>query len=281
MKTLCLLSLFFAVAGYASPSTQNPVRRYFQRVPIERAHNTIGSAQGFELESNDLKVLIWNVKKGMKESFTSEFVKHGEKKDIFLIQEAYTADFFRDSLASFSHYQWDLGISFTYRLYNNDGTGNMIGSWVKPTWVKVEHSLDLEPVTDTPKTTAYAKYRVNGKEEELLVISIHGINFANLGAYERHLDQVKKNIQTHHGPVIFAGDFNTRTKRRFAELLEMTHAMGLQEVKFVNGDFRMRAIGTRNILDHAFVRGFDIRHAEVFKSDGSDHRPMTINLQFL
>ena len=281
MKTLGLLSLFFAFAGYAAPATQNPVRRYFQRVPIERAHTIIGNAEATELHDADLQVLVWNVKKGMKDNFPSEFVKYGHGKDIFLIQEAYTADFFRVSLANFSNYQWDLGISFTYRLYNNDGTGNMIGSWARPSWVKVEHTLDYEPVTETPKTTAYAKFNVSGKEEQLLVISMHGINFANIGAFERHIEQVKKNIEGHQGPVIFAGDFNTRTKKRYDLLLEMAYKLKLQEVRFINGHFRMTAVGSKNILDHAFVRGFDVRHAEVFKSDGSDHKPMTLDLHFL
>ncbi len=281
MKTLAVLFLFFATAGHAASATQNPVRRYFSRVPIERAHITIGNAQASELENSDLQILVWNVKKGVKENFHSELVKYGTGKDLFLIQEAYTADFFQESLAYFGNYQWDLGISFTYRLYNNDGTGNMIGSWVRPSWVKVEHTLDYEPVTETPKTTTYAKFRVSGKERELLVVSVHGINFLGLGAFERHVDQIKTNMMGHQGPVIFAGDFNTRTKRRYQEVVEMARDLDLTEVGFVNGELRMRSFGTSNILDHAFIRGFKINHAEVFQSQGSDHKPMTLDLTFL
>ena len=281
MKTLAYLSLFFALAGHASPPVPNPISRYFSRVPIERAHVVYGSAVEESLSGEDIKVLVWNVKKGARKVFHSEFMKFGEGKDIFLIQEAFTAEFFKESLAFFSNYQWDLGISFLYKRYNNDGTGNMIGSFVKPTWVKVEHTLDYEPLTETPKTTAYAKFRVNNREEEILVISMHGINFANLGAFGRHLSQVKGHIQKHQGPVILAGDFNTRTKERYSELTTMTRALGLKEVVWLNGEVRMRAVGTSNILDHAFVKGFEVKHAEVYDSKGSDHKPMTLELHLL
>ncbi|MES2526740.1 MAG: endonuclease/exonuclease/phosphatase family protein [Bdellovibrionota bacterium] len=280
MKTLAYLSLFFALAGHASLPTPNPISRYFTRVPIERAHIVYGSASQESL-SEDIKVLVWNVKKGARKDFSSEFVKFGEGKDIFLIQEAFTADFFQESLAYFSNYQWDLGISFRYKRYNNDGTGNMIGSFVRPTWVKVEHTLDYEPVTETPKTTAYAKFRVNNREEEILVISMHGINFKNAGAFMRHLYQVKKHIQDHQGPVILAGDFNTRTKDRYLELAYLTGTLGLTEVVWLNGEIRMTAVGSKNILDHAFVRGFEVKHAEVHESRGSDHKPMTLELHLL
>lgn len=280
MKTLAYLSLFFAFAGHASLPTPNPISRYFSRVPIERAHVVYGSASQESL-SEDINVLVWNVKKGARKVFQSEFAKFGEGKDIFLIQEAFTADFFKESLAYFSNYQWDLGISFTYKRYNNDGTGNMIGSFVKPTWVKVEHTLDYEPVTETPKTTVYAKFSVNGREEEILVISMHGINFAKSLAFARHLSQVKKHIQNHTGPVILAGDFNTRTKDRYLELVYMTKSLGLNEVVWLNGDIRMTAVGSKNILDHAFVRGFEVQHAEVHNSKGSDHKPMTLELHLL
>ena len=154
----------------------------------------------------------------------------------------------------------------------------MIGARVKPTWVKVEHTLDMEPLTETPKTTVYAKYSVEGTNKELLVISIHGINFTGPGAFSRHLDQVYRKVLNHDGPVILAGDFNTRTKGRYREVQAVAKALSLDEVNFINGDRRMVAVGTKNFLDHAFIRGFKINHAAVHPSPGSDHKPMTLSL---
>ncbi len=281
MRILGILALFLSLAGHATPAAKNPVSRYFHRVPIERAHLTWGEAQLSELPADSLDVLVWNVKKGAKETFGSEIQRLGEDKDIFLIQEAFTSPEFIQKISWFSDYQWELGISFTYRLYSNNGTGNMIGARVKPTWVKVEHTVDLEPVTETPKTTAYAKYPVAGREEELLVISMHGINFTSFEAFARHLEQVRGEIERHSGPVILAGDFNTRTKERMAQVRTFTNSLHLLEVKFVNGNLRMTAVGSNNILDHAFLKGFKVRHAEVFPSRGSDHQPLVLNLDFL
>lgn len=281
MKTLAFLTLFLASAGHAEINIPNPVSRYFRKVPIEDAHLTWGSASGSSLPSKALSVLVWNVKKGARPEFNSDFTKFGKDKDIFLVQEAFTAPFFIELLSSFRDYQWDLGISFTYRLYNDDGTGNMIGARVKPSWVKVEHTFDLEPVTETPKTTAYAKYPIEGSQKELLVISIHGLNFTGSKAFSRHLSQVYSNVTDHDGPVILAGDFNTRTKQRMREVQALARALGLKEVAFKNGDRRMTSVGTDNILDHAFIRGFKIKHAEVIPSEGSDHLPMVLSLDIL
>lgn len=278
MKNLAFLTLFLGITGHAEIATPNPVSRYFRKVPIEEAHITHGDASVSKLPSQGLDVLVWNVKKGARADFNSEYEKFGRDKDLFLIQEAYTAPYFTAALESFRDYQWDLGISFTYRLYNNYGTGNMIGARVKPTWVKVEHTVNLEPVTETPKTTVFAKYAVEGMDQELLVISIHGINFTGFNAFSRHLDQVYNKILNHDGPVILAGDFNTRTKERYAEVKALAEVLDLDEVEWINGNFRMTAVGSKNILDHAFVRGFKVSYAEVFPSPGSDHRPMVLSL---
>ncbi len=281
MRILGFLAIFLSLAGHSAPPTTNPVSRYFHRVPIERAHLTWGEAHLSELPSDAIDILVWNVKKGSRETFGSDLIRLGDNKDIFLIQEAFTSDLFIGKLAYFANYQWELGISFTYRMYDDNGTGNMIGARVKPTWVKVEHTLDMEPLTQTPKTTAYAKFPVAGREEELLVISIHGINFTSFEAFGRHLEQVRGEIEHHLGPVILAGDFNTRTKERMAQVRRFTNQLNLMEVNFVNGNLRMTSFGSNNILDHAFIKGFKVRQAEVFPSKGSDHQPLVLNLEFL
>lgn len=277
MKTLALLALVLSSNLHAE-TPGNPVERYFGKIPVEEAHRTWGQSSSAPLPKSGIDLLVWNVKKGDRPSFHSEFLRLGEKKDLFLIQELFTAPFFTSTINEFSGLQWELGLSFFYRLYNNDSTGNMIGSLSSPTWVKVEHTLNYEPLTETPKTTVYARYALEGTDAEVLVISIHGINFNGFDAYKRQLDQVEAVIRRHQGPVILGGDFNTRTKKRHQELRDFARALRLKEVSFINGDRRMVAIGTKHILDHVFVRGFSVHHAEVHVSPGSDHRPMTLSL---
>lgn len=258
-----------------------PISRFFETVPLSEAHVVRGNAVEGKLPAHSLDVLVWNVKKGDRPLFDSEFKKFGADKELFLIQEAYTAGFFTDTLDAFKGYQWDLGLSFRYKRYNNDATGNMIGAIVKPTWVKVEHTFNLEPVTKTPKATIYAKFAVEGFDKELLVISMHGINFNGLNAYLNHLAQVRAVIAAHRGPVFLAGDFNTRTDEREVELRAFAASLRLKEVELINGDGRMQSYGSKHYLDYAFVKGLTVKHAEVFESKGSDHQPMEFSLDVL
>ncbi len=280
MKSFLILAIFLAFNSHAD-SSKNPVQRYFRKIPIEEARLTWGNASATILPKTSLDVLVWNVKKGNNKSFDGEFKKFGSQKELFLIQEAYTAPFFTQTIEAFTDYQWELGLSFRYRMYNNEATGNMIGGIVRPTWVRIEHTINMEPVTKTPKTTIYAKYAVEESEKELLVISMHGINFNGLNAYIRQLEQIGKVISSHDGPVIFAGDFNTRTDERELEMRNFAKNFSLKEVDFQNGGARMRAYGSKHFLDYAFVRGLEVKEALVHGSSGSDHQPMTLNLDFL
>lgn len=280
MKNLGFLALILAFSSHAE-TPKNPVQRYFETVPLSEAHVTLGNAPEGKLPQTSLDILVWNVKKGANKPFEEEFRKFGDEKEILLIQEAYTAPYFTGTIGEFAHYEWDLGLSFRYRMYNNEATGNMIGATVKPTWVKVEHTLDLEPVTKTPKSTVYAKFEVDGLETQVLVVSMHGINFNGFHAYIDHLEQVGKVIEAHDGPVILAGDFNTRTDEREAEMREFAKRHKLNEVSFKNSDIRMRSYGTKHFLDYAFLKGLKVNDAEVHASPGSDHQPMTLNLDFL
>jgi endonuclease/exonuclease/phosphatase (EEP) superfamily protein YafD len=282
MKNLALLTLILATStGLAKePGPRNPVDRYFGHIPENQAHVSWGSTTGERLPSQGLDVLVWNVKKGALPDFGAEFLKFGKDKELLLVQEAYTAPYFTTVLSWFQNYEWDMGMSFTYLLYNNEATGNMIGGDVKPAWLKIQHTVDMEPLTNTPKSTVYAKYDVEGSDSQLLVISVHGINFADKDAFAHHLAQFRAEISAHSGPVLLAGDFNTRTKERYHEVQALASSLKLKEVKLLHGELRMTAVGTKNFLDHAFVRGLTVRHAEIFSSDGSDHQPMVLSLDF-
>lgn len=255
------------------------VSRYFRKVPVDQAHVISGEANDRYLNPESIKVLVWNIKKTQEVAWKDEFRSFAKNKELFLIQEAYPNELFLTTLAELGNYRWDMGISFTYRLYNNLPTGTMIGSRVYPTLAFVKHTPDLEPITETPKAMTLAKYPVLGLEHELLVINIHGINFTSFSSFKRNIAQAEEEISKHEGPVIIAGDFNTRTKTRLYHLFSKMKALGLSEINFKNGDQRMVAVMTNNILDHGFVRGLTVKDAEVFGSArGSDHKPMVIEV---
>lgn len=124
----------------------------------------------------------------------------------------------------------------------------------------------------------FAKYPLSN-QKNLLVISVHGINLTSHNSFERQMAQAEEVITAHDGPVIFAGDFNTRTKDRTEHLFQIVKRLKLDEVKFKNAEYRMVWKFTKNYLDHGFTRGLTVKNAEVFKdSRGSDHRPLALEV---
>lgn len=269
----CLLSF------EASAQDKNLISRYFRKIPVSQALETFGAARDRELKSESIKVLIWNIKKTQMKSWKAEFSELSRGKDLFVIQEAYNNDHFVDTIKSYEGYRWDMGKSFTYARYNNLATGTMVGSSAEPEEVLVTHTPDHEPVTNTPKAMTFAKYGLDHSDKSLLVISVHAINFRENGPFKRNMLQARAEIEKHDGPVLFAGDFNTHLKSRTRYLMKMMKDLRFDEIKFVNGHQRMRAVITGNFLDHGFVRGLQVKSAEVLgNSKGSDHKPMVLEL---
>lgn len=272
-----LMALVFNVEVKAQDTEL--ISEYFKRVPLEEAHVITGQSHNIDFDPASIKVLVWNIKKTQEDSWQKEFLQFGKGRELFLLQEAYPNELFNFTTASFTDVRWDMGISFRYRLYNDLPTGTMIGSKVTPAELVVKHSPDLEPMTETPKAMTFGKYPLAGYRKELLVISVHGINFTDYASFKRHMVQAEVEIEKHRGPVLMAGDFNTRTKERMYYLFKLMGKLRMKEVAFKNGHQRMVAKFTNNILDHGFVRGLKVKDAEVIGwALGSDHKPMTLEL---
>jgi endonuclease/exonuclease/phosphatase (EEP) superfamily protein YafD len=275
-RIILFFSLTLLLNGNALANVPFPASRYISYVPIEEAHSYSGYASERALKAESIKALIWNIKKGELEQWDEEFTSYGKDQDVYLIQEAFENDHFTSTLKTFPHVRWDMGISFFYKIYNA-ATGSMVGSDVEPSEVIVKQSPDFEPVLKTPKSMTMAKYPIEGQDLPLLVISVHGINFTGLECFRDHMNQAWEIIEKHEGPILFAGDFNTHSKARTRYLMNQINKYGLRAVEFKNGHQRMSFAG--NYLDHGFVRGLKVNHAEVYgESKGSDHRPMVMEL---
>lgn len=278
-RLLLLLSFVFLINGQAIAQDKDVLTRFFRILPENQSHTYSGSAEGRFFKPHSIKVFIWNIKKALEYSWEPEFKNFAANRDLILLQEAYQTRLFNSITQSLGGYRWDMGIGFLYRRYNNQATGTMIGANVDPTDVFVKHSVDEEPLTGTPKTMTFAKYPIGGFPDELLVISVHGINLTSHASFERHMQQAQREIDKHVGPILFAGDFNTRTQMRTKYLMNMIQKNGLRPVTFKNGHQRMRFKFTNNYLDHAFVRGLSVSNAEVVgRAYGSDHKPMFLEL---
>ncbi len=278
MKILTLWSLFFFSISVSQAQITRP---WFKVVPEHEAHSSWGQARDLELDPQSIKCLVWNIKKTEMSPWNIEYMIYGFDKNLHLIQEAFRNERFNSTLNLFQNMRWDMSTSMLYRKQKNTPTGTMIGSTAEAVEAWASHSPDTEIVVQTPKANIFTKYRLKDTNQTLLVISIHGINITSFGAFKRHLNQIQDEILSHEGPVIYAGDFNTRTASRTNYMNRQLAAIGMKEVKFINGEHRMKwPVLKDTYLDHAFVRGLDVAYAEVLKnSNGSDHKPMVMTLK--
>ena len=245
----------------------------FSLIPVSQAHRTLGVAEGGELNPKSMKVLAWNIKKGQERGLDIDLPRLAGDRDLVLISEGYLKPELISLFESFKGFTWDMGVSFLYKKDHNYETGTMIGSKVNPSDVIITHTVDMEPIIITPKAHTMAKYPIQGHDKELLVISVHGINMANHAAFVRHMDQAFFEIDNHDGPVLFAGDFNTRTKKRTQHLFQESIKRGFQSVDFINGHKRSKGLGG-NFLDWSFVRGVKVKNPYIHSVKSSDHQPM-------
>ncbi len=253
------------------------ISRLFRVLPESHSLQTVGSAADRALPKT-IKALVWNIKKAERFAWKQEFDRYAQDRNLFLMQEVYERPIFLDTLTALGQHQWEMGISFLYRQYANAATGSMIGGEAIPLHAYVRHSPDREPLTLTPKATTFAKYDVEDHEADLLVISVHGINFESTGAFRRQIKQIESEILSHRGPVFLAGDFNTWNESRTAHLFFVARRLGLIEATYTNGEDRMTFNGWP--LDHVFTRALSVSSATVDgASIGSDHRPILVEFE--
>ncbi|MCP4913403.1 MAG: endonuclease/exonuclease/phosphatase family protein [Oligoflexia bacterium] len=251
------------------------------KIPSKRDNFVqLGEALPLELDPDNIKFMVWNIYKAKEKNFARDFKAHGQDVDVFMIQEAALNGKMEAVLAEFPDYQFDMGISFVLRKRGPDeATGSLVGSWVTPEEKGVMISRDREPIIGTPKAVTYAKYPLQGRNQELLVVNIHSLNMTSTRKFKRQLNDCRDLIAKHDGPVVFAGDFNTRNKRRLKYMYKIMKGLGLYEVKFTP-DTRRRSKFSKIFIDFSFVRGMEVKSSEVLGDlDSSDHYAMLFSVK--
>jgi endonuclease/exonuclease/phosphatase (EEP) superfamily protein YafD len=248
----------------------------YELVPLEKAHFQLGKSNQNELNPKLIKAFIWNLKKAELPNWDRDFKTVGQHRDLFILSEGYLNSIQKKTFLEFSSIEWNMGASFLYRYDFFTPTGTMIGAKVKPREFKIKHTSDFEPIIRTPKALSVATFPLKGRNDELLVISIHGINLVSLAAFKRHLKIAIEEIETHEGPIIFAGDFNSNSAAKLNYLYKTMSELNFQAVEFKN-DQRMKTLGY--VIDHVFLRGLYPKNAEVLGHlKSSDHKAMTVDL---
>lgn len=225
------------------------------------------------LDPSSIRILTWNMYKGKNSSWESDFLALTRDMDIALLQEAYLdhkmSRVFRD------HPSMRLEMATSFILANRGyiPTGTAIGSDVKMSDIGYRISGPREPVINTPKAVAYAKFPIAGSDKELLTLTIHAVNFVSSNKLMEQLEDIAKIVKAHNGPVVWAGDFNTWSKKKLRRMRELMQRLGMIEVPFGPGG--MEVFG--NIIDYVFYRDLEVRDSYILPDvEGADHKPMIV-----
>ena len=222
------------------------------------------------LDSTSISVVNWNIQKGRNTKWVHDLDEVGMQPDLLILQEASVrTNIWRDLVPE--HYD-----SFAEGFGPDwSPSGVMTVSAAQP--LTECELVAHEPWFGTRKATLITEYALSGSDETLLVVNIHGINFAlGIRDLENQFAQAKAVIAEHDGPVVFSGDFNTWRRQRARALEEMLGALGLTALDF-DVDHRKRFFGWA--LDHIYVRGLYSDYATTLQSDASDHNPMAVRLR--
>ena len=251
------------------------------------ALQTIGKAPQGEIEF-PIEVLVWNIAKGGTSKFESGYRQLAFRKSLILIQEYHENPAVKKAmrepaggLITESNKdpapQFIIGTSFLFRS-DDSRTGVATGSRAKTVASQSFTTRSREPIARTPKATLVTEYRIANSSRSLLVVNIHGINVAGFDALCDQLNQVRPVVASHHGPVVFGGDFNTNTQAKLEFVLEYMEKLRLTETIWSN-DQRMTAPFGVIPLDYVFTRGLASSAAQVMgKVEGSDHKAMVFTI---
>lgn len=272
-------NLFFALLIIFLPSVGKA--EFFGRFFVPKLEDSLKKSVRDNrslLNAEGFNVLVWNIYKGKEEALFDEMPALLKQHELILIQEYVNREDLKDLIHSENH-STVFGASFGYK---KTGllTGSLIGikNQVNQSAMTFERSVEREPFIKTPKTTTIAYLKMNNGET-LLVANIHGLNIANFQKFKRQIEVTLNRIDQHRGPVLYAGDFNSRNDERIQYLQSQMRARGMNEAVFSPDERMVGGIGGK-ILDRVFVRGLKIIDAKSeARYTGSDHPPMILKLK--
>lgn len=238
----------------------------------EKSLFQFGEAERHAFDSNDLRLLVWNVWKGRRGArFRADFMELIRDRDLVLLQEAVTAPWMSALWDDPEHpHEWHLAASFQWTSSHENGVAT--GALARPLARKFVRGASRELFLWTPKVSLGTLYSIPGGET-LLVINTHVVNFTTTAAFVHFVRELVLLIEDHEGPIVLAGDFNTWNFKRWQSLVEILVNLGLEPVNF-DADPRLLK------LDHVFARGLKLVHAQVRGDiESSDHYPLMVEFR--
>ncbi len=222
------------------------------------------------LDPASLELVSWNIHKTTGRDWERDLERFARENQLLLLQEVVLSEPVRKLLAR-QGYSWQMVGAFTLGGLER---GVLIASRTAP--ISGRALCTYEPLFPLAKSALITHYPLSGSKETLAVANLHGINFSlGMGRFRQQLQAVTKELSGHKGPIIFGGDFNTWTGKRYSVLEAETRKLGLVELAFAP-DHRRVAFGMH--LDRLFVRAFSIRTTSAPEVESSDHNPLLVTL---
>ncbi len=263
--------LIFRIPEVASIATIEPEKQ----VSIVADNQNTGIscvtfAPSTALDNNGhLSLLVWNIYKQQLPDWEQELTHLTQSSQLTLLQEVSATPSFilwlnqqellGQQAKAFDVFENSVGVMNVAKHYPN----------------KVCAMFENEPWLQLPKSALFALYPLSNGTE-LLVANIHAVNFSfGIVELKRQLDQIKRTLDQHNGPIIFAGDFNTWSDERMALVSRIMHQLALRPVIFTP-DLRTQFGLTELPLDHVFYRGLKVTEQQVIQSSVSDHNPLHV-----
>ncbi|MEM9301506.1 MAG: endonuclease/exonuclease/phosphatase family protein [Pseudomonadota bacterium] len=224
------------------------------------------------LDPAALSLLSWNIKKGQDETWRRDLKRLSDSRTLLALQEAVVGPV--DEVTALANRHWSHIEAF---LQGNQAAGVLNAAPVKPIGECPERHA--EPLAVVPKSFLASHYPLADGHDSLLVVNLHAINFT-LGsrAFEAQLADAISHIESHRGPAILTGDFNTWSNRRQLVVDRLTASAQLDRVDF--GDAQPRPILGR-VLDHVYYRGLVVNAAEAIPVSSSDHDPLRVEFSLV
>ncbi|WP_272903052.1 endonuclease/exonuclease/phosphatase family protein [Xenorhabdus sp. Sc-CR9] len=263
-----------AKKGYTQ---KNYTMRYIAGKPVEHVfptskhlleEATLPCGEPLLASNNEISIAIWNIYKQQRPSWQSVLASLTERSNLILLQEAQTTP----ELLKFVIASGLVADQVPAFAIPQHPSGVMTLASSAPIYCCPLR--EKEPILRLSKSSLITIYSLPDKRQ-LMVINVHAINFSlGVDVYRRQLNNIGIHISLHHGPVIFAGDFNAWSRQRLKILEHFAHRMQLKEVYF-NDDHRTIVFGKP--LDFVFYRELKVSRATVVMTGASDHNPLMVN----
>lgn len=219
--------------------------------------------------SDELEILSWNIQKASNIGWAEDLASFSDGVDLAFIQEASVHALIPDVIPADLFPVFAAGYTTA-----SQQTGVMTLSAGSPS--SNCKLTSIEPWLRTPKATSITEYTLQDREDRLLAINLHAVNFdLGMASFRSQLQALEGVLTTHLGPVILAGDLNTWSDSRQVAVDDFMRRHGLGSISF-EPDLRTTAFG--RALDHIYVRGMSAQYAKVIPVTSSDHNPLRVRL---